>query len=95
MFRQRCRVEGSCSSGPIVARTVGTKSTGGCNRPEWSPCTYLDEFHPHLAHGELRLVALVQDLLVFDLELDVLVVSHAAADAVEDVEVRGDRQVTI
>ena len=56
---------------------------------------YLDEFHPHLAHGELRLVALVQDLLVFDLELDVLVVSDAAADAVEDVEVGGDRQVAV
>ena len=51
---------------------------------------YLDEFHSHLAHGELRLVALVQDLLIFNLELDVLVVSDAAADAVEDVEVGGD-----
>ena len=40
MFRQPCWAVGSCSLGPIVARTVGTKSTGGCNRPEWSPCTY-------------------------------------------------------
>ena len=57
--------------------------------------TYLDEFHPHLAHGELRLVAFVQDLLVFNLELNVLVMSYTAADAVEDVEVGGDRQVTV
>ena len=39
MFRQPTWAVGSCSSGPIAAKTVGTKSTGGCNRPEWSPCT--------------------------------------------------------
>ena len=38
MFRQPAWAVGSCSSGPLAARTVGTKSTGGCNRPEWSPC---------------------------------------------------------
>ena len=41
MFRQLTWAVGSCSSGPIAARTVGTKSTGGCNRPEWSPCNCL------------------------------------------------------
>ena len=30
---------GSCSSGPLAAGTVETKSTGGSFRPEWSPCT--------------------------------------------------------
>ena len=39
MFRQLAWAVGSGSSGPRAAGTVGTKSTGGCNRPEWSPCT--------------------------------------------------------
>ena len=56
---------------------------------------YLNEFDPHLTHSELRLVALVQNLLVFDLKLDILVVSHAAADAVEYVEVGCYCQVTV
>ena len=31
---------GSSSSGPPSAKTVGTKSTGGFNHPDGSPCTY-------------------------------------------------------
>ena len=43
MFRHPAWAVGSCSSGPLAARTVGTKSTGGCNRPELSPCTFEDD----------------------------------------------------
>ena len=39
MFRHPAWAVGSCSSGPLAARTVRTKSMGGCYRPELSPCT--------------------------------------------------------
>ena len=38
MLRHPAWAVGSYSSGPRATETVGTKSTGGFFRPEWSPC---------------------------------------------------------
>ena len=38
MFHQSAWVVGSYSSGPLAARTVGTKTTRGSYRPDLSPC---------------------------------------------------------
>ena len=39
MFRHPAWAVGSYSSGPLAAKTVGTKSTGGCYHQELSPCS--------------------------------------------------------
>ena len=39
MFRHPAWAVGSYSSCPLAAKTVGTKSTGGCYHQELSPCT--------------------------------------------------------
>ena len=41
MFRHPAWVVGSYSSGPPAARTDRTKSTGGFNHPDGSPCTLI------------------------------------------------------
>ena len=50
MFRQPDGAVGGYSSGPQAAGTVGTKSTGGFLRPEWSPCTVLVKFVTAVAY---------------------------------------------
>ena len=39
MFRHPAWAVGSYNSCPLAAKTVGTKSTGGCYHQELSPCT--------------------------------------------------------
>ena len=48
MFHHPAWAVGSCNSGPLAARIVRTKSTGGCNCPEWSPCTCSSKNFPSI-----------------------------------------------
>ena len=54
MFRHPAWAVGSYSSGPPAAKTVGTKSTGGCYRGDVSPCIsgYAEMFTTVLTDGE-------------------------------------------
>ena len=45
MFCRPAWAVASCSSGLLASRTVGTKYTGGCCRPELSPCTLSIKYH--------------------------------------------------
>ena len=48
MFCHPASAVGSYSSGPPVARTVKTKSTGGFYHPDWSPCKVNGWLHDNL-----------------------------------------------
>ncbi len=51
---------------------------------------YLDKFDSHFSGRDFWLVTLVENLPIFDLELDVLVEGNAAPHPLEDVQVGGD-----
>ncbi len=56
---------------------------------------YLDKLDPHFSGRDFWLVAFVENLSIFDLELDVLVEGNATPHPLEDVQVGRDGQVTV
>ena len=50
MFRHSAWAVGSYSNGPTAAQVVATKSTGGFNHPDGSPCSYLEVEAEHGWH---------------------------------------------
>ena len=56
---------------------------------------YLDKFDPHFSGRDFWLVAFVENLSIFDLELDVLVEGNATPHPLENVQVGRDGQVAV
>ena len=76
MFRHPAWAVGSYSRGPPVARTIGTKSTGGFYRLDLSPCRVID----------------IQAVVARFPECPVVLPSTAAAAVAVEDEVDGERR---